>query len=334
MIAAEQGFIFNIQRFSTEDGPGIRTTVFFKQCPLKCVWCHNPESILKKRQLEWLKHKCIGCNTCIDICSYKALSFSENGLNIDRKICISCGECSDECPSTALHMWGEYKNLNDLFYEIQKDKVYYNQSKGGITVSGGEPTLQSDFVLLFLKKCKDNDISIALDTCGYASRKIYEKLLPYVDLVLFDIKEFNPKKHIEFIGIPNDLILENVIWISNYLKKNDKLLWIRTPIIPNYTGTEENIRGIGDFIVNKLDNFPERWDLLAFNNLCISKYERLNLDWVLKDEPLMSKTEMEHFQKVANNTGVKNPKWSGLVKKSDIAEEKTEKEKSKKIFKL
>ena len=301
MVGTELAFIFNIQRMSTEDGPGIRTTVFFKQCPLKCVWCHNPESISSDRQLEWFKHKCIGCNTCIEICKYKALSFNDIGLKIERDVCIGCGECSNECPSTALHMWGEYWNLDDLFNEIQKDKIYYTQSKGGITVSGGEPIVQSNFILQFLKKCKDNGISTALDTCGYASRKIYEMVLSYVDLVLFDIKELNLEKHIEYTRIANDLILENAIWISKYLKKNEKLLWIRTPIIPNYTATEKNIRGIGNFIVNKLDNYPERWDLLAFNNLCTAKYERLDLDWSLKNEPLMTEVEMERFQKIAKS---------------------------------
>ncbi|MBY8984118.1 MAG: glycyl-radical enzyme activating protein [Candidatus Lokiarchaeota archaeon] len=321
MVETDQGFIFNIQRFSTEDGPGIRTTVFFKQCPLKCIWCHNPESILNKRQLEWFKHKCIGCNTCIDICKYNALSFNESGLKIDRDICISCGECSDECPSTALHMWGEYWNLDDLFYEIQKDKVYYTQSKGGITVSGGEPTIQSDFILKFLKMCKENDIHNALDTCGYAQEHIYRKLLPYVDLVLFDIKEIDLEKHKQFTSIPNDLILRNAIWIANYMKNNNKLFWVRTPIIPNYNATEENIRGIGEFIVYKLDNTPERWDLLAFNNLCSAKYERLNLEWHLKNETLILESQMEYFLEVAQDTGVTNPKWSGLVKGRENEEE-------------
>jgi len=312
-----KGFLFEIQKMSTEDGPGIRTTVFFKQCPLKCIWCHNPESILKKKQLEWFKHKCIGCNTCIKICELAALKFEEDGLHIDRELCTSCGKCSDECPSTALHMFGEYWSLDDLYHEVQKDKVYYEQSKGGITVSGGEPTIQSDFVLEFLKMCKDNGISTALDTCGYASKSIYDKILPYVDLVLLDIKEIDSKKHQEFTGVSNDLILENAIYIAEFMKKNNKLLWIRTPLIPNFTASKENMEGIGKFIVEKLHNYPQRWDLLAFNNLCVSKYERLDMIWPLKDTPLMSKEEVEKLHNFALKTGAREVRWSGLTKKED-----------------
>jgi len=238
-------------------------------------------------------------------------------MHIDREKCNSCGNCSEECPSTALHMFGELWLLEDLYHEIQKDKVYYTQSHGGITVSGGEPTLQSDFILDFLKKCKENGISTALDTCGYASKKIYEKLLPHVDLVLLDIKEINSDKHKEYTGVPNDLILENAIWISNYVKDNSKKLWVRTPIIPNYTATEENIKGIGEFIANKLHNIPERWDLLSFNNLCTAKYERLDMDWPLKDFSLMTKGEMDDFVELAKKVGVKNAQWSGLTKKEN-----------------
>jgi pyruvate formate lyase activating enzyme len=208
-----KALLFEIQKMSTEDGPGIRTTVFFKQCPLRCIWCHNPESILQKPQLEWFEHKCIGCNTCIETGTLDALHFGADGLHIDREKCTGCGECSEECPSTALHMFGQWWELEDLYHEIQKDKVYYTQSKGGITVSGGEPTIQADFILEFLKKCKKNDISTALDTCGYASQKIYEKLLPFVDLILLDIKEVDPDKHKEFTGVSNDLILKNAIFL-------------------------------------------------------------------------------------------------------------------------
>ncbi len=302
---------------STEDGPGIRTTVFFKQCPLRCIWCHNPESLLKEPQLEWFKHKCIGCKTCIETCEKHALLFNEEGLQIDREKCISCGRCVEECPSTALHMFGEYWDLDDLFHEIEKDKVYYSESNGGITISGGEPMVQFDFILQFLKKCKDNGISTALDTCGYASRKIFEKILPYVDLILLDIKEIDKKKHKDYTGVTNDLILENAIWISKYIQENNKKIWIRTPIIPKYTGTDENIKGIGEFIVNKLKNIPERWDLLSFNRLCTEKYSRLDIDWILKDEPLMTKEEIEYFFEIAKSTSVKFVQWSGLTRKKE-----------------
>lgn len=315
MEKSEKGLLFEIQRFSTEDGIGIRTTVFFKQCPLKCIWCHNPESILKKKQLEWFEHKCIGCKTCIETCKQEALSFEEDGLHIDREKCISCGECEDACPSTALHMFGKWWSLEDLFHEVQKDKAYYIKSKGGITASGGESTTQPDFLLEFLKKCKEEGISTALDTCGYASEEVYEKILSHVDLILLDIKEIDSDKHKIFTGVPNEKILENAIWFSQYVKENGKKLWIRTPIIPNYTATEDNIKGIGEFIVKRLNNIPERWDLLSFNRLCADKYTRLDMDWILKDEPLMTKKEMENFLEIAKNTGVKNVQWSGLTKK-------------------
>ena len=315
-MTKSKALLFEIQKMSTEDGPGIRTTVFFKQCPLRCVWCHNPESILKEPQLEWFEHKCIGCKTCIEVCKLDALHFEEDGLHIDREKCNGCGECSEECPSTALHLFGAWWELEDLYHEVQKDKVYYTQSKGGITVSGGEPTLQSDFILQFLKKCKQNGISTALDTCGYASQKIYEKLLPFIDLVLLDIKEIDSEKHKEFTGVPNELILENAMFIANYVKQYDKILWIRTPIIPNYTATENNIQGIGEFIVNSLKNIPERWDLLSFNNLCASKYQRLDMNWILNGTPLMKEEEIKFFHEVAKKTGVKNVRWSGLTKKT------------------
>ncbi|MFX1502232.1 MAG: radical SAM protein, partial [Promethearchaeota archaeon] len=199
-------------------------------------------------------------------------------------------------------------------HDVEKEKIFFDKTKGGITVSGGEPTLQSDFLLKFLKKCKENDISTALDTCGYSSKKVYQDLLPYVDIVLFDIKVINPKQHEEYTGVSNKAILENAKWISSYVKDNGRKIWIRTPIIPHYTATEENIRGIGEFIVNELDNIPEQWDILAFNKLCEIKYTRLGKTWALRDEQLMTKEEMENFLEIATSTGAKNVKWSGLTR--------------------
>ena len=302
---------------STEDGPGIRTTVFFKSCPLRCIWCHNPESILQKKQLEWLEHKCIGCKTCIETCPNGALSLEESGMRIDRTKCQSCGKCVEECPSTALHMWGELWDLDDLYYEIQKDKIYYTESKGGITVSGGEPTFQDKFIVEFLKKCKENDICTALDTSGIANREIYEKILPFTDLILLDIKEMDNEKHKKFTGVSNEIILKNAIWMAEYVDKEKKSLWIRTPLIPNYTATDVNVQSIGRFIVNELHNIPERWDLLSFNNLCTSKYDRLDMEWPLKDAPLMKTSEIEKLFNLAKSTEARNVHWSGLTKKNE-----------------
>ncbi|MFX0012235.1 MAG: glycyl-radical enzyme activating protein, partial [Candidatus Hermodarchaeota archaeon] len=309
-----QGLIFKIERMATDDGPGVRTTIFFNTCPLNCVWCHNPESIPKKPQLYWTERKCIACNSCIDACQEDVLIFEDDGLHINRERCTSCGECIEACPSTALSMYGKWWDVEELFHEIEKEKIFFDKAKGGITVSGGEPTLQPDFLLKILKLCKENGISTALDTCGISSKKVYQDLLPYLDIVLLDIKEIDPEKHKEFTGVSNKIILENAKWMSKYLKEKKKIMWIRTPLIPNYTATEENVQGIGEFIVKELENIPDKWDLLSFNKLCDIKYTQLDMSWSLKDEPLMTKEEMEHFVEIAYGTGVKNVKWSGLTR--------------------
>jgi len=296
----KKGLIFELQKLSTEDGPGIRTTVFMKHCPLNCAWCHNPESIPKKPLLEWLKHKCIGCEICVETCKQHALSFNKNGLQIDREKCISCGECVEECPSTALHMFGTWWNLEDLFHEINKDRVYYSKSSGGITVSGGEPTLQPEFVRVLLKKCQENGISTALDTCGFASKETYQKLLPYVDLILLDIKEIDEQKHKDYTGVSNKKILDNAKWLANYVKEHNKKLWIRTPLIPNYTARDANILGIAEFIAQKLNNQIQRWDLLTFNNMAKAKYKRLGKSWPLEQTELIPERAMQHYSQIAD----------------------------------
>jgi len=309
-----KGLIFKIERMATDDGPGVRTTIFFNYCPLNCVWCHNPESIPKKPQLQWIMRKCIDCKSCIEACQLNALSFGEDGLQINREKCNSCGDCVEACPSTALTMFGKWWDLEILFCEIKKEKIFFDKTKGGITVSGGEPTVQQNFLLKLLKECKENGISTALDTCGYSIKKIYKDLLPYVDIVLLDIKEIDSNRHEGYTGVRNERILENAKWIAKYIKANNKKLWIRTPLIPKYTATDENVEGIGKFIVNELDNIPDQWDLLSFNKLCEIKYSRLGMSWPLKDEPLMTKEEMENFLEIAKKTGVKNVKWSGLTR--------------------
>ena len=213
-------------------------------------------------------------------------------------------------------MIGKWWSIDDLFVEIDKDRAYYEKSGGGITISGGEPTLQMDFLLALLKKCKDNGLSTALDTCGISSQENYRKLLPLVDIFLLDIKEIDSSKHKQFVGVPNEKILANIKWLAQEIDKNGSHLWIRTPIIPRYTATDENIRGIATFIVEELHNKIERWDILAFNNLASAKYARMNLPWDFSADQLFTKDDMEYFYDLAISTGVQHVNWSGLTRQT------------------
>ena len=312
------GTVLEIQRMSTEDGPGIRTTVFFKGCTLKCLWCHNPESISIKPQLQWVGSRCIGCRTCLEVCSRGALSAAPDGIAIDRGVCIGCGQCAEECPSTALELMGRVWTVDDLVTEVAKDRAYFERSGGGITASGGEAALQADFVAAFLEKCRETGLSTAVDTCGYYPGEVLEKILPHADLVLFDLKEIDPVRHQEFTGHGNSLILENAIRVRDFMQTHPvpESLWVRTPIIPGATDTEANLRGIGRFMARNLAGAVERWELCAFNNLCRDKYLRLGLDWPLKDAPLMTATEMDALAEAAKSSGV-DPEivhWTGATR--------------------
>ena len=299
------GRLLEIQRMSTEDGPGIRTTVFLKGCCLSCKWCHNPESISFKKQLHWLKSDCIVCRSCISICPNQVLSFVEDELVIDRNACKSDGDCTEECPSGALEMMGKDVSVDEVVKEVLKDKSFFEKSGGGVTLSGGEPTMQPDFAVAFFKKIKENGIHTALDTCGLGTPSAYEKILPYTDLILYDIKEIDPMKHKQFTGNSNEKVLDNLKLICNWMNLNNmpEELWIRTPIIPDATDTEENLLGIGEFIYeNKLH--PTRWELCAFNNLCKDKYLRLGIPWLFEKHDLIAAEKMEHLLKTARNSGV------------------------------
>lgn len=314
-FSSEEGYIFEIQKMSTEDGPGIRTTVFFKECPLKCVWCHNPESIEYSKAIQWFEAQCIGCEECLSSCPTHSLHFDDFGLVINRDTCNHCASCVDSCPTTALKASGEWITLDDLLDEILKDKAFYEKSGGGVTFSGGEPTLQVGFLEKILQLCNENHIHTALDTCGLSSKSIYSRLLPYVDLVLYDLKEIDPEKHKSFTGVSNSQILENCEWLAQEIKKDpSKKMWIRTPLIPNFTARDDNVIGIAQFILANLKDAVDRWDLLAFNNMAQAKYERLNLDWVLADTPLLTKDEMRHFHNLAMQVGLKNAQWDGLTR--------------------
>ena len=322
----QKGTILEIIRMSTEDGPGIRTTVFFKGCSLACGWCHNPESIHPKPQIQWIETSCIGCGICVETCPEKALARTDQGIAINRMLCTGCGLCAEECPTTAMELLGKKWTVHDLADELVKDRVYFEQSGGGVTLSGGEAALQHDFCLTLLKELRRRNIPTALDTCGQVSQPVLAALLPYVDILLYDLKEIDPGKHKIFTGAGNEKILANAIFAAHFKKAHPypKTLWIRTPVIPGATDTVENIRGIGDFIEANMAGAVERWELCTFNNLCRDKYQRLGMNWSFADDDLPERTGMEELTRVAQSRVTPSIVcWSGSTKLKINADKKT-----------
>ncbi|MEW6442922.1 MAG: glycyl-radical enzyme activating protein [bacterium] len=305
--------IFNIQRFSTEDGPGIRTTVFFKGCPLSCPWCHNPEGMSPKPQLLWYANRCIGARDCLKACPEQALELTAGGMRIDRERCSACGRCEEACPAAALEVVGKPWSVAELVREVKKDEPFFRNSGGGITLGGGEPMLQADFVAAFLRQCKDEGLSTALDTSGIAAWGRYEKVVPHVDLLLLDLKQMDPALHEQMTGVRLEPILENARRLG---KIPELAIWVRTPVIPGFTDSVENVSSVARFIARHMPNV-RRYDLLAFNNLCIGQYDRLAIPFALRDAALMSRERMEALKAAAEQAGAPGVHWSGAVRSEE-----------------
>lgn len=234
-----KGLVFNIQRFSVHDGPGIRTTVFMKGCPLSCLWCSNPESQDFDAQLMTRDIKCSGCGACEQVCPQAAIRIDAHGRHIDWDKCDQCLLCAGVCQYGALAQSGEKKTIEEVLEEVLSDRLFYKNSGGGVTVSGGEPLVQSDFVAALLKACKKEGLHTAVDTTGYVSWSQIQQVAPLADLMLWDIKQLDPETHRKGTRVGNRLILENI-------KKASCLtsIWIRIPLIAGYNDSDENINGV------------------------------------------------------------------------------------------
>ncbi len=305
------GIVTNIQRCSTEDGPGIRTTVFFKGCPLKCLWCHNIEAIAPDPRVVWYAVKCIGDQACVQACPESALELTPDGMKVDRNLCKVCGTCEEACPTGAIKVMGKLWTAEDLVQELLRDKVFFITSNGGVTLSGGEATYQPDFATQVASGLQKNGVHVALDTCGYCSEKVMRHILPRVDMILYDLKIMDPERHKQYTGVPLDRVLAN----AHIVAKSGKPVWIRTPVIPEHTDDEKNVRSIARFIVENMHNV-ERYDLLAFNKMCTEKYTLFDMVYPLKDADLMTQETMERLAGIARDEGVSNVAWSGMTKHS------------------
>ena len=264
-----QGLVFDLKKFAIHDGPGIRTTVFLKGCPLNCVWCHNPESIDRNPEIFFAPEKCIGCRECVQNCPQHAHSIYENQHIYARDLCTVCGKCTQTCYSGALEIVGRSRTVTQVMDEVLRDRAFYETSGGGFTISGGEPMFQFDFTQALLKAAKLQQLHTCLDTSGFAPLWQYEQLLDFVDIFLYDIKETDAEQHLEWVGVPNTPILKNLVHIDQAGKK----IILRCPIVPELNDRDDHFEKIAE-IANQLKNLI-RVDVLPYHPLGESKKIRL-----------------------------------------------------------
>jgi pyruvate formate lyase activating enzyme len=267
------GSIARIERYMIHDGPGIRTVVFFKGCPLRCVWCSSPQTWKAAKQVIFLKRKCINCGSCVASCPENAIESVEDVKKIDREKCNVCGECVDVCPAAALKFDGCLMSPEDVVNEVMKDEHFYKTSGGGVTLSGGEPLAQPGFAGEILRRCKEKGLHTALETSAYAEWPVLKKMIDYVDLFLIDIKHMDTEEHLKITGRNNDLILDNILRTA---KEKPGSIAIQFPVIPGYNDTDDNIDSLVQFMkeagIGSIDVIP-------FHKLGQHEYEELGLDY-------------------------------------------------------
>ena len=294
-----QGYVTNIQRFSIHDGPGIRTTVFLKGCNLRCFWCHNPETLKPKPELQLFFDRCIGCGECFKRCPNQCHVAVDGRREFVRELCASCGQCASTCYAEALVLVGKLMSVDEVVEEVLRDRPFYETSKGGITLSGGEPLLQFDFSYAILERCRQEQVHTAIETAANFPWECVAAILPVTDLVMMDIKLLDSKRHRECTGVPNERILENALRLG----QQPQPLIVRTPIIPGVNDNTEDIAAIAEFVA-QLPNLLY-YELLPFHPMASGKYKSLNMDYRARELKAPPKSEMDDLATVAMYQGIK-----------------------------
>lgn len=295
-----QAIIFNIQRFTIHDGPGMRTELFFKGCPLRCEWCSNPESLMPYVQLGIYKTKCISakkCGTCADVCpENNVLDFTRGKLTaINRAQCSHCLACQDACPSDAIKLWGKPMTVDECMQLIRKDKGYYDRSGGGVTVSGGEPLLQTEFVVELFKACKQEGIQTCLESSLFVEWKKVSAVLPYTDIIISDIKHMDPVVHKKYTRASNNKILSNL----KKLASTQREIILRIPVVPGVNDDTDNAKNTADFILNEMNGQVRTLQLLSFMRLGEEKYQSLGLPYKMQTLKFNRRAFQKHVQTLA-----------------------------------
>jgi pyruvate formate lyase activating enzyme len=295
----KSGIIFNVMRYSVHDGPGIRTTVFFKGCPLRCRWCHNPESFTGQLQATYRPNRCLRCGDCLPVCRAGAIGKQEGNIVTSWDQCCQCGECVAVCPAEAREVVGRVVGATELMEEIARDTIFFDESGGGVTFSGGEPLLQPEFLMSLLQACRTKGIHTAIDTTGYAPPEIVEQISDWTELFLYDLKVMDEARHLEYTGVSNKLILKNLRWLS----ERGKDIIIRLPVIPGMTDSSENIRRVGKFVAS-LPNIAAL-ELLPYHAAGLGKYERLRLNYTMPETVQVSPAEVDRIAGELRRYGIR-----------------------------
>ncbi|MFT5700837.1 MAG: choline TMA-lyase-activating enzyme [Desulforhopalus sp.] len=287
--------VFNIQKYNMYDGPGLRTIVFFKGCPLRCQWCSNPESQLIAPQVLFKEKQCVNCGRCIPVCPVGIHNMSTTSVHtVNRsKDCIGCRACESACPENALAIMGEMKSIAELVAIVEEDTLFYNTSGGGLTIGGGEVLMQPEAAVSLLTACKQRGINTAIETCGYARPKVLEKVARCTDLFLFDVKHMNSERHLELTGVRNEMILENLKW----LLENRYNVRIRMPLLKGVNDGENAINELVEFLKDYqfLKNF-KGVDLLPYHKMGVNKYNQLEVEYPIQGDPKLSDEELEDIE--------------------------------------